>query len=130
MRIPKKVNAERTPRPQGDTPGLKSPEIQIEKTAAFDWSNRAPEGRELRAGGQPADPEKSKSGRGRPGSLDSAGGPDLFDYRFVDNQSPDTATYNWIELRGQTGVTLGGQFHESGRGLCGRDSAGVYFRIL
>jgi subtilisin-like proprotein convertase family protein len=33
-------------------------------------------------------------------SLDSQGGPDGFGYHYVDNQGGDTATYAWIELRG------------------------------
>lgn len=37
--------------------------------------------------------------------LDDVGGPDAFGYRFVDNLNGDTATYNWIELRGEPGVT-------------------------
>jgi subtilisin-like proprotein convertase family protein len=32
--------------------------------------------------------------------LDNQGGPDGFGYRYVDNQGGDTATYSWIELRG------------------------------
>lgn len=32
--------------------------------------------------------------------LDNQGGPDGFGYRFVDNQGGDSATYDWIELRG------------------------------
>jgi subtilisin-like proprotein convertase family protein len=33
-------------------------------------------------------------------SLDNQGGPDAFGYHYVDNQGGDTATYAWIELRG------------------------------
>jgi subtilisin-like proprotein convertase family protein len=36
----------------------------------------------------------------RPGSLDDSGGPDGYGYRYVDNLNGDTASYNWIELRG------------------------------
>ena len=38
-------------------------------------------------------------------SLDSQGGPDAFGYRYVDNQGADTATYSWIELRGDAAAT-------------------------
>ncbi|MDD5088174.1 MAG: carboxypeptidase regulatory-like domain-containing protein [bacterium] len=41
----------------------------------------------------------------RPGTVDYQGGPDGFGYRYVDNQSGDTATYSWIELRGDPGAT-------------------------
>jgi hypothetical protein len=34
------------------------------------------------------------------GSLDNAGGPDGFGYRFLDNQNGDTAHFHWRELRG------------------------------
>jgi hypothetical protein len=44
-------------------------------------------------------------GRGGNGSLDNIGGPDTGNYFFVDNMGSDTATYNWIELRGDAGVT-------------------------
>ena len=37
--------------------------------------------------------------------LDNSGGPDAFGYQFKDNVSPDTATYSWIELRGDGGAT-------------------------
>jgi hypothetical protein len=37
--------------------------------------------------------------------LDNAGGPDGAAYRYVDNVAPDTATYSWIELRGDAGAT-------------------------
>ena len=40
-----------------------------------------------------------------PGSLDNTGGPDAGGYTYVDNVAPDTATYAWIELRGDTGAT-------------------------
>ncbi len=41
--------------------------------------------------------------------LDDTGGPDAFGYRFVDNLAGDTATYSWIELRGDAGATwIGG----------------------
>ena len=32
--------------------------------------------------------------------LDNQGGPDAFGYFYMDNVAPDTATYDWIELRG------------------------------
>ena len=32
--------------------------------------------------------------------LDNTGGPDGYGYSFMDNVAPDTATYEWIELRG------------------------------
>jgi hypothetical protein len=38
-------------------------------------------------------------------SLDNYGGPDSYGYRFYDSVSPDTATYSWIELRGDGGTT-------------------------
>lgn len=38
-------------------------------------------------------------------SLDNHGGPDGFGYGFVDNQGGDTATYSWIELRGDPNAT-------------------------
>ena len=38
-------------------------------------------------------------------SLDSQGGPDAFGYRYVDNQGGDTATYSWVELRGDPAAT-------------------------
>jgi len=41
----------------------------------------------------------------RPGNVDHQGGPDGFGYRYVDNQTGDTATYSWIELRGDIGAT-------------------------
>jgi len=34
------------------------------------------------------------------GTIDAVGGPDNFGYYYVDNQNGDTASYNWIELRG------------------------------
>jgi subtilisin-like proprotein convertase family protein len=43
-----------------------------------------------------------RSGRG---PLDNQGGPDGFAYRYVDNQGGDTATYGWIELRGDNAAT-------------------------
>jgi hypothetical protein len=39
--------------------------------------------------------------------LDNSGGPDGFGYRFVDNVSPDTATYGWIELCDSATATNG-----------------------
>ncbi|MCL4305798.1 carboxypeptidase regulatory-like domain-containing protein [bacterium] len=33
-------------------------------------------------------------------SIDAVGGPDGYGYYYVDNQSGDTASYNWLELRG------------------------------
>ncbi|HEY3296122.1 MAG TPA: hypothetical protein VGL38_11855 [bacterium] len=38
-------------------------------------------------------------------SLDNVGGPDGGGYRYKDNVSPDTATYNWIELTGDAQAT-------------------------
>jgi subtilisin-like proprotein convertase family protein len=38
-------------------------------------------------------------------SLDNQGGPDAFGYHYVDNQGGDTATYSWIELRGDPAAT-------------------------
>ena len=35
-------------------------------------------------------------------NLDTQGGPDAFGYRYVDNQSPDTVVYEWVELCGDT----------------------------
>jgi hypothetical protein len=42
----------------------------------------------------------------RTNPLDNTGGPDASGYRFKDNVTPDTATYNWIELRGDAGATF------------------------
>ncbi|MBU0508575.1 carboxypeptidase regulatory-like domain-containing protein [bacterium] len=42
--------------------------------------------------------EKEVRHRGHNG-LDNQGGPDGYAYRFVDNQSGDTATFSWVELR-------------------------------
>lgn len=36
----------------------------------------------------------------REGTLDGTGGPDNYGYFYVDDLNGDTATYNWIELRG------------------------------
>ena len=36
--------------------------------------------------------------------LDNSGGPDNYGYRYVDNSAPDTATFDWIELRGMSGT--------------------------
>ncbi|MBK6765153.1 MAG: carboxypeptidase regulatory-like domain-containing protein [bacterium] len=33
-------------------------------------------------------------------TIDAVGGPDNYGYYYVDNQNGDTASYNWIELRG------------------------------
>ncbi len=41
---------------------------------------------------------------GRENPTDSQGGPDLFGYRWVDNQGSDTATYAWVELRNDPGA--------------------------
>lgn len=38
-------------------------------------------------------------------AIDNRGGPDEFGYSFVDNQGGDTATYDWIELRGDGSAT-------------------------
>ncbi|RPH94854.1 T9SS C-terminal target domain-containing protein [candidate division KSB1 bacterium] len=38
-------------------------------------------------------------------SLDNQGGPDGFGYKWVDNLTGDTATYSWIELRGDPAAT-------------------------
>jgi subtilisin-like proprotein convertase family protein len=40
-----------------------------------------------------------------PDNLDNTGGPDGFGFRYVDNQGTDTATYSWIELRGDAAAT-------------------------
>ncbi|HEY3296712.1 MAG TPA: carboxypeptidase regulatory-like domain-containing protein [bacterium] len=45
------------------------------------------------------------SGRESRRPLDNQGGPDAFGYMFVDNQGGDTATYSWIELRGDDNAT-------------------------
>ncbi len=44
--------------------------------------------------------------------LDNVGGPDAANYFFVDNQGGDSATYDWIELRGDVEATwlLGSEF--------------------
>jgi hypothetical protein len=38
--------------------------------------------------------------------LDDHGGADAFGYGYMDNVAPDTATYAWIELRGDPHATL------------------------
>jgi hypothetical protein len=38
----------------------------------------------------------------RDGTLDNVGGPDAFHYVFMDNVPPDTVSYAWIELRGDS----------------------------
>jgi hypothetical protein len=43
--------------------------------------------------------------RERYDGLDNQGGPDAFNYYFLDNVAPDTATFSWIELRGDPGAT-------------------------
>jgi hypothetical protein len=43
--------------------------------------------------------------RGRDYALDNVGGPDAFHYVFMDNVSPDTVSYQWIELRGDSAAT-------------------------
>jgi hypothetical protein len=43
--------------------------------------------------------------RGDGYTLDNQGGPDAFRYVFRDNVSPDTVTYEWMELRGDAGAT-------------------------
>ncbi|MFZ5433604.1 MAG: choice-of-anchor J domain-containing protein [Calditrichota bacterium] len=43
---------------------------------------------------------------GSEGSLDNVGGPDAGGYSFVDNVAPDTATYDWIELKGDPQATF------------------------
>ena len=49
--------------------------------------------------------------RGRD-NLDNQGGPDAFQYMFMDNVAPDNAPYNWIELRGDPSATwIGGLTH-------------------
>jgi hypothetical protein len=42
---------------------------------------------------------------GRDGALDNHGGADAFSYVFMDNVSPDTVSYAWIELRGDPEAT-------------------------
>jgi len=48
--------------------------------------------------------ENNPPSRGGRNALDNNGGPDAFGYRFKDNVAPDTANYNWIELRGDAGA--------------------------
>jgi hypothetical protein len=49
--------------------------------------------------------------RGRD-NLDNQGGPDAFQYMFMDNVPPDNTPYEWIELRGDAGATwLQGMTH-------------------
>jgi hypothetical protein len=43
--------------------------------------------------------------RGRGSVLDNQGGPDAFHYVFKDNVSPDTVSYEWVELRGDSSAT-------------------------
>ena len=50
---------------------------------------------------------RSMSARPSTNPLDQQGGPDAFGYRFVDSQTPDTATYGWIELCGDPDASDG-----------------------
>jgi hypothetical protein len=64
------------------------------------------------AAGNAGDPYPQIDNRGRDGALDNQGGPDVFCYVFGDNVPPDTASYEWIELRGDPSATwLGGLRH-------------------
>jgi hypothetical protein len=69
----------------------------------------------------------SGSPRGRGGSLDNSGGPDAGGYRYMDNVAPDTATYSWIELRGEAGVTWINLWtsHDDGYSYVGATSPGA-----
>jgi hypothetical protein len=55
-------------------------------------------------------------GHTRRGALDNHGGPDEYGYLFVDNQTGDTASYDWVELRGDPNATWldFGSNHENG----------------
>jgi hypothetical protein len=67
------------------------------------------------AAGNAGDPYPQKDDRRRDGALDNQGGADAFSYVFVDNVPPDTVSYAWIELRGDSVATwLGGLTHFTG----------------
>jgi hypothetical protein len=51
------------------------------------------------------DPNPQTDKHGRDGTLDNRGGPDAFQYVFMDNVFPDTVSYAWIELRGDSAAT-------------------------
>jgi hypothetical protein len=51
------------------------------------------------------DPNPQTDKHGRNYTLDNVGGPDAFHYVFIDNVSPDTVSYQWIELRGDSAAT-------------------------
>ena len=57
------------------------------------------------AAGNAGDPYPQKDDRGRDDALDNQGGADAFSYVFVDNVPPDTVSYAWIELRGDSVAT-------------------------
>jgi hypothetical protein len=50
--------------------------------------------------------------------LDNTGGPDGFGYAFKDNVAPDTATYDWIELRGAADVNWVNSWTAHDDGYC------------
>jgi len=50
--------------------------------------------------------------------LDNQGGPDAFGYFYMDNVAPDTATYDWIELRGDPEAIWFSGFTSNDDGYC------------
>jgi hypothetical protein len=71
-------------------------------------------------------PEEA-GGRGGDGALDNVGGPDGGNYFFVDNAGADTATYDWIELRGDVSATYINSWtsHDDGYSYVGASSPGA-----
>jgi hypothetical protein len=64
------------------------------------------------AAGNAGDPYPQMDDHRPNGTLDNQGGPDTFQYVFMDNVPPDTVSYAWIELRGDSSATwLGGLTH-------------------
>jgi hypothetical protein len=60
-------------------------------------------------------------------ALDNQGGPDAYQYMFMDNVAPDTVTYSWIELRGDAGATFINSWtdHDDGYSYVGTTSPGA-----
>jgi hypothetical protein len=88
-----------------EDPMLHAAKVAWENFLATGTMSDADKALVLRYGaGDPGNPGNVNQGRGND-RLDNVGGPDAFGYRYKDNVSPDTATYNWIELRGDAGAT-------------------------
>ena len=67
------------------------------------------------AAGSEGDPFPQTDDHRRDGKLDNQGGPDAFQYVFVDNVPPNNVPYDWIELRGDSEATwLGGLTYFTG----------------